>query len=339
MRRCLSATSALSFRAARRSLATASALSRSDDDAAWHAAQACRLVLVSTDPAEKAAALGVELGQDLEQVAVRSHHDLSVSGAPSQVLDTAPARPNKPDLVYGPFQRGNHSLPQYLLHSLAHIELNAVDIYAHTVAAWGPGGPKHESGGGSALPSALWLDLARVAQDEARHYFMLERRMRAIGSFYGAMPAHRALWSHAEDTNNDLMGRLAVIPMVQEAHALDSGPRIDQRLRSCNDHASADVVAQIVEEEVGHVSVGLCCFQAASAAHGLDPVEAFHERVRSYVPRLLPGPFNEALRSLAGMGPEYYKPLQSPPRRHPDKPRQRKQPKQPRRKPTDAAED
>ena len=142
MRRCLSATSQLSSRALRRSFASSTALARSDDDAAWHAAQACRLVLVSTDPAEKAAALGVELGEDLEQVAVRSHAALNVSGAPSQVLDTAPARPEKPELVYGPFQRGNHSLPQYLLHSLAHIELNAVDIYAHTVAAWGPGGPR-----------------------------------------------------------------------------------------------------------------------------------------------------------------------------------------------------
>jgi len=279
-------------------------------------ALACRAVLATPGPADKALRLGVVMGNDASSFEVRDVELLDAGPdfvAPG-VLDYPPSRPTEPELVSGPLTRAKLPLSHYLLHALAHIELNAVDIYSHTVAAWAPGGPLHD-GDALAVPLDCWADLTRVAQDEARHFLLLEARMKAVGFRYGGMPAHKALWSHASSTSRDLLARLAIIPMVQEAHALDSGPRLEERLRSANDHASADVVALIVREEVGHVATGLRAFKAVAEARGLDPVDAFHATVREHVPRLLPGPFNDALRELTGMGREYYEPLRSPPRR------------------------
>ena len=54
----------------------------------------------------------------------------------------------------------------------------------------------------------------------------------------------------------DLSARLAVVPMAQEGRGLDAGPRLVQRLRSANDHRTADIVERICLEEMAHVAVG-----------------------------------------------------------------------------------
>ena len=63
----------------------------------------------------------------------------------------------------------------------------------------------------------------------------------------------------------DLSARLAVVPMAQEGRGLDAGERLVQRLRSANDHRTADIVERICLEEMAHVAVGapqygrMCC--------------------------------------------------------------------------------
>ena len=54
----------------------------------------------------------------------------------------------------------------------------------------------------------------------------------------------------------DLMGRLAVVPMSQEARGLDAGPRLTERLVGYGDNRSAAIVARISLEEKAHVAVG-----------------------------------------------------------------------------------
>jgi uncharacterized ferritin-like protein (DUF455 family) len=255
----------------------------------------------------------------MEQLEVTAALDRITGGSPNPRpllqtdLDQPPARPAKPELISGPIQRSQRTLSQFLLHSLAHIELNAIDIYSHTVAKWGPGGACEEDG--RAITADVWHKLVQVAQDEARHFLLLDQRMRQLGFHYGAMPAHKALWSHAQESQGCLRARLGIIPLVQEAHALDSGPRLCERLNSAADHASARLVQQIVEEEVGHVAVGMEAFEAVCAAQGLKPVSAFHDLVREHVPKLLPGPFNSQLRDLAGMPAKFYEPVAAPKRR------------------------
>ena len=57
-------------------------------------------------------------------------------------------------------------------------------------------------------------------------------------------------------TSGDLAGRLAVVPMSQEARGLDAGPRLAEKLVGCGDNRSAAIVSRIAIEEKAHVAVG-----------------------------------------------------------------------------------
>ena len=74
---------------------------------------------------------------------------------------------------------------------------------------------------GAAMPRAFVDDWIGVGADEAMHFALLDRRLRVLGSFYGALPAHGGLWEAAAGTSHALAARLAVVPMVLEARGLD----------------------------------------------------------------------------------------------------------------------
>lgn len=67
-----------------------------------------------------------------------------------------------PNFQVPSYERGESpmtSLSAHMLHNLAHIELNAIDLAWDTVARWA----------GLRLPAAFYEDFARVADDEGRH--------------------------------------------------------------------------------------------------------------------------------------------------------------------------
>ena len=74
--------------------------------------------------------------------------------------------------------------------------------------------------GAERLPVGFLDDWVSAADDEAKHFNLLADRLDALGSHYGALPAHAGMWRAAEDTAGDLLGRLAVVPMVLEARGL-----------------------------------------------------------------------------------------------------------------------
>jgi len=102
-----------------------------------------------------------------------------------------------------------------LLHALAHIELNAIDLGWDIIARFS----------GEALPRHFFDDWVGVASDEAEHFELLARRLRELGARYGDLPAHDGLWESAIATADDLLARLAVVPLVLEARGSTSHPR------------------------------------------------------------------------------------------------------------------
>lgn len=231
-----------------------------------------------------------------------------VSNPPAQ-----PARSARPPL-FDPKELPNFkdldtTVPIHILHALAHIELGAVDNYWDTLVRFDP--DEH------ALPRAFYDDFLVVASDEARHFTMVDNRLRALGTDYGSLPATRALLAHATNTAADLAARIAVVPLVQEARGLDSGARLVHKLLSAGDRASAAVVEQIVWEERSHVAFGikwfrhLCAHQQQKAGGALDSVAYFHELVLQYFPNGLPGPFDVQARLAADMDAAWYQPLES----------------------------
>ncbi len=186
-----------------------------------------------------------------------------------------------------------------LLHALAHIELNAIDLAWDLIARFS----------GDRLPRAFYDDWVAVADDEARHFALLSRRLADLGAAYGDLPAHDGLWQAAGDTRHDLLARLAVVPLVLEARGLDVTPAMIAKLEAAGDRESAAVLRVVYRDEIGHVAAGKRWFDWACERAGRAPAETWRALVARHFKGTLKPPFNEAARLEAGMAPETYRPL------------------------------
>lgn len=160
-----------------------------------------------------------------------------------------------------------------LMHAVAHIELNAIDLAWDMVARFG-------QAGGEAMPRAFLDDWAGVADDEARHFCLIRDRLKELGADYGDLPAHDGLWQAAEATRHDLAARLAVVPMVLEARGLDVTPPMIARLERLGDVDSAAILKVIYEEEITHVAAGERWFRYICQRQGAEVPKRFHALVR-----------------------------------------------------------
>ncbi len=214
-----------------------------------------------------------------------------------------PARPAHPELLSPrdmPRRRpGSPTGRIALLHAVAHIELNAVDLHWDIIARFTA----------TPMPLGFYDDWVKAADDEAKHFNLVSDCLERLGSHYGAMPAHAMMWQAAEDTADDLMGRLAVVPMVLEARGLDVTPGMITLFREAGDTGSLTALETIYAEEVSHVAYGSKWFNWLCGKQDLDPKDAFHTLVRRYFHGTLKPPFNEEKRAEAGIPPDFYWPL------------------------------
>ena len=214
-----------------------------------------------------------------------------------------PARPEKPELLPPrdvPRRRpGSPTGRIALLHAVAHIELNAVDLHWDIIARF----TDHP------MPLGFYDDWVQAADDEAKHFNLLCDCLEALGSHYGAMPAHAFMWQAASDTAHDLQGRLAVVPMVLEARGLDVTPGMISLFRAAGNSQAVAALETIYGEEVAHVAYGSKWFNWLCGSTGDDPKPVFHSLVRRYFHGALKPPFNEEKRAEAGIPPDFYWPL------------------------------
>ncbi|KAF5204323.1 diiron containing four-helix bundle family ferritin protein [Thalictrum thalictroides] len=184
-----------------------------------------------------------------------------------------------------------------MLHNLAHVELNAIDLAWDTVVRFSPYA--------DVLDEGFFADFAHVADDESRHFSWCSQRLAELGFSYGDMPAHNLLWRECEKSSGNVAARLAAIPLVQEARGLDAGPRLVKKLIGFGDHKTSDIVARIAEEEVAHVAVGVFWFISVCNKMDRVPCTTFKDLLREYDVELK-GPFNYLARDEAGIPREWY---------------------------------
>ena len=236
-----------------------------------------------------------------EWMAARGVGDLPEIGHATPPL--RPARPAKPELLSPrdvPRRRpGSPDGRIALLHAVAHIELNAVDLHWDIIARF-----SHVP-----LPPGFFDDWIKAADDESKHFNLMCDCLEAQGSHYGALSAHAGMWRAAEDTADDLMGRLAVVPMVLEARGLDVTPGMIEVFRKAGDKGAVAALDTIYAEEVAHVAYGSKWFHFLCGRDNLDPRPTFHDLVRRYFHGPLKPPFNEEKRAEAGIPPDFYWPL------------------------------
>ncbi|MFL6593179.1 MAG: ferritin-like domain-containing protein [Luteimonas sp.] len=207
-----------------------------------------------------------------------------------------PGRPATPRLVHPRelSKRGMGS-PQgraAFVHSIAHIEFNAIDLAWDAVYRF------------RGLPGAYYADWIGVAQDEARHFGMLRERLRQFGQEYGDFDAHNGLWEMAEKTAHDGLARMALVPRVLEARGLDVTPAMILKLRALGDDATADILEVILREEVAHVAAGSRWFRWYCERAGIEPRLRFRQLLDEYAHGSLRVPFNHAARRAAGFDDE-----------------------------------
>ncbi len=214
-----------------------------------------------------------------------------------------PARPERPALLPPkdvPRRRqGSREGRIALLHAIAHIELNAVDLHWDIIARFA-----HVP-----MPTGFHDDWVKAADEEAKHFNLLADCLEAQGSHYGALPAHAFMWRAAEDTAQDLLARLAVVPMVLEARGLDVTPGMIRIFGNTGDAQAVAALETIYAEEVGHVAYGSKWFNFLCGRADVDPRDTFHALVRKYFHGALKPPFNEEKRAEAGIPPDFYWPL------------------------------
>jgi len=186
-----------------------------------------------------------------------------------------------------------------LLHALAHIELNAIDLAWDMIARFGS----------SDLPADFFADWLRVAEEEALHFEMLVGRLADLGFSYGDLPAHDGLWQAAMETAHDLLARLAIVPMVLEARGLDVTPAIIADFRRLGDFETTRILERIYEDEIAHVAAGMHWFDFIATQRGLAPQSAWQDLVRKHFRGALKPPFNDKARAAAGFPESFYAPL------------------------------
>ena len=246
--------------------------------------QAARAALAAADPGEKLELTALAAAAWRAGALALAHDDAPVA--------LEPGRPARPLLV------GVRSVPRRglgsadgraaLLHAVAHIEFNAINLAWDAVARF------------AGLPRAYYDDWVACADDEARHFRMLSTRLAELGHAYGDFDAHDGLWSAARDTAHDCLARMALVPRVLEARGLDVTPGMIARLRAVGDEATVAILEVILREEVAHVAAGSRWFAHLCRERGLEPRATFVDLIGERGRGALRAPFNRPARRAAG---------------------------------------
>ena len=204
-----------------------------------------------------------------------------------------PGRPAQPRLVphvalarRSPFTPAGRAA---LLHSVAHIEFNAINLALDAVWRF-PG-----------MPDAYYRDWIGVAAEEALHFTLLREHLRdSLGHDYGDFDAHDGLWTMVERTKHDLVARMALVPRTLEARGLDATPPMQAKLAKAGDARAVEILDVILRDEVGHVAIGNRWYRWLCARDGLDPLDHYALLAQRHeAPRPRP-PFNLEARRRAG---------------------------------------
>ncbi len=244
---------------------------------AWRAAAFA--ALIEADPARKCQQLA-RLTVDAEPESAVAFEWARVPGRPEQPLLVSPRDVPTRGL-------GSVAGRAALAHAVAHIEFNAINLALDAACRF------------DGLPLQFYRDWISVAQDEARHFQLLEQRLDALGSHYGALTAHNGLWEAAEKTAHDALVRMALVPRVLEARGLDVTPGMIERLRGVGDVDTVAVLDVILTEELRHVAIGTHWFRYLCEQRGLSSTETFKALLAEHSIQLRQ-PLNLPARYAAG---------------------------------------
>ncbi len=177
---------------------------------------------------------------------------------------------------------------QAMLHAIAHIEYNAINLALDAVYRFRD------------MPYQYYIDWMKVAYEEAYHFTIISQRMAELDCVYGDFPVHAGLWTMCVDTEHDVLIRMALVPRVMEARGLDVTPKIQKKLQSIGDTASVDLLNIIYRDEIGHVAIGSHWFKYCCQQRGVSVYQTFRKLLKTYLKNGMNTEFNHEARLQAG---------------------------------------
>ncbi len=179
-----------------------------------------------------------------------------------------------------------------LIHAIAHIEYSAIDLALDAAYRF------------TDLPKKYYDDWLEVADDEIRHFLMLNKHLLELNAAYGDIEVHNALFEASQRTQT-LVERMAVVPRYLEANGLDATPMILTKLhklpKSEMIEKIIDTLEIILEEEIDHVKKGDVWFNYACEIENIS-TNVYFEIIDKYYPQgfLRPKNLNIEARKEAG---------------------------------------
>jgi len=165
-----------------------------------------------------------------------------------------------------------------LIHAVCHIEYSAIDLALDAAYRF------------TDLPFEYYKDWLEVADDEIRHFKMLEVLLNELGFKYGDFSVHNSLFEASQRTQS-LVERMAVVPRFLEANGLDATPFILEKLkRTEQDNYIKRLIEAlniILYEEIGHVKKGDIWFKYACDNEGLSS-KVYFDIIERYYPESFP---------------------------------------------------
>ena len=248
-------------------------------------------ILALTDPQSKVSGLNQLFDQyHADQVNLNTQVLMDASGI------CIPGRPTKPELV-PPLEVPKRAMNTdqgraSLLHSLAHIEFNAMNLALDAIWRF------------QGMPKSYYEDWLKVAKEEAFHFSLLDGYLKQLGYAYGDFLAHNSLWEMVERTADAVIARMALVPRTMEARGLDAVPMIRERFKQVKDVRAVEILEIILQDEIGHVLIGNKWFNFLCDQDRLFPISTYKELARKYCAPVLRGPFNLEGRKQAGFTTE-----------------------------------
>ena len=246
--------------------------------------------LLNTSPVRKAEGV-----KSLNAAWLAGQVALNATATLSEIADV-PGRPEKPILV-SPLEVEKRSMrtPEgraALIHALAHIEFNAINLALDAVWRFAD------------MPQQYYADWLRVAAEEAYHFELLNGYLQRMGYCYGDFKAHNSLWEMAERTQGDVLARMALVPRTMEARGLDASPPLRNKFAQIGDTDAAAILDIILRDEIGHVAIGNHWFNWLCAQRVLEPIATYESLAKQYNAPAMRKPLNIEARRKAGFTEE-----------------------------------
>ena len=163
----------------------------------------------------------------------------------------------------------NHSLAK-ILHSIAHIEYNAIDLGLDAVYRF------------RNLPLDYYYDFIILAYEEVLHFSLLESLLQELGYAYGDFEVHDNLFCAMQSTQT-LIERMALVHKGLEALGLDANPFVRKKIEQAKTPLKKQILAtldRILNDEISHVSKGVKWLSYAQNLYG--DTRSLHEILQNF---------------------------------------------------------